>query len=66
MEQIIIYGKKGLPYTDRARAAHPGHVYHDVKADRSLLEEMLAHSGGRRQVPVIVADGRVSVGYGGS
>lgn len=41
-------------------------MYHDVKADRDRLQEMLAHSGGRRQVPVIVADGRVSVGYGGS
>ena len=41
-------------------------MYHDVKADRGRLQEMLAHSGGRRQVPVIVVDGRVSVGYGGS
>jgi len=41
-------------------------VYHDVKADRGRFEEMLAHSCGRRQVPVIVVDGRVSVGYGGS
>ena len=66
MEQIIIYGKKSCPYTDRARAALPGHVYHDVKADRDRLQEMLAHSGNRRQMPVIVVDGRVSVGYGGS
>ena len=29
-------------------------MYHDVKADRGRLQEMLAHSGGRRQVPVIV------------
>ena len=41
-------------------------MYHDVKDDRDRLQEMLAHSGNRRQVPVIVADGRVSVGYGGS
>jgi glutaredoxin 3 len=41
-------------------------VYHDVKADRDRLQEMLAHSDGRRQVPVIVIDGRVNVGYGGS
>ncbi len=41
-------------------------MYHDVKADRDRLQEMLAHSGNRRQMPVIVVDGRVSVGYGGS
>jgi glutaredoxin len=41
-------------------------VYHDVKKDRAKLDEMLALTGGRRQVPVIVADGKTKVGYGGS
>jgi glutaredoxin 3 len=41
-------------------------VYHDVKTDSGRMQEMLVHSGGRRQVPVIVADGRVTVGHGGS
>jgi len=27
---------------------------------------MLTHSGGRRDVPVIVDDGKVTIGYGGS
>jgi len=27
---------------------------------------MLGHSGGQRQVPVIVEDGRVTVGFGGT
>jgi glutaredoxin len=30
------------------------------------MDEMLKFSGGRRQVPVIVEGGKVSVGYGGS
>ncbi len=30
------------------------------------MEEMLKYSGGQRQVPVIVEDGKVTVGYGGT
>ena len=30
------------------------------------LAEMLKHANGRRQVPVIVEDGKVTVGFGGS
>jgi glutaredoxin 3 len=37
-----------------------------VKQDPIKLEEMLLHSEGVRKVPVIVEDGRVSIGYGGS
>jgi glutaredoxin len=37
-----------------------------VKKDEAGLEEMLRLSGGRREVPVVVDDGRVTVGYGGS
>jgi glutaredoxin len=40
--------------------------YKDVVRDHSLLEEMLTHSGGRRDVPVIVDAGKVTIGYGGS
>jgi len=38
----------------------------DVKKDAEKLQEMLRLSGGRRQVPVIVAGGKVTVGYGGT
>jgi glutaredoxin len=41
-------------------------VYIDVKADAAKLKEMLQCSGGARQVPVIVENGKVVVGYGGS
>lgn len=34
--------------------------------DRAKLEEMLKLSMGARKVPVIVEDGEVAIGYGGS
>jgi hypothetical protein len=34
--------------------------------DTAALEEMLGHSGGRREVPVIVEGARVTVGFGGT
>jgi len=37
-----------------------------VKQDSKKLEEMLQHSKGVRKVPVIVEDGKVTIGYGGS
>lgn len=37
----------------------------NVKKDRAGLERMLAYTGGGRSVPVIVEDGRVTVGFGG-
>jgi glutaredoxin len=40
--------------------------YRDVKRSDADLAEMLKHSGGRRQVPVIVEAERVTTGYGGT
>ena len=40
--------------------------YRNVKKSEAHLAEMLEHSRGARQVPVIVEGGRVSTGYGGS
>jgi glutaredoxin 3 len=37
-----------------------------VKADPGRMEEMLTLSNGARKVPVIVDQGEVTVGYGGS
>jgi glutaredoxin 3 len=37
-----------------------------VAASPAEIDEMLVHSGGRRDVPVIVDEGRVTIGYGGS
>jgi hypothetical protein len=65
-KKIIIYGKGGWPYTDKARSAYGEADYFDVKLDSAKLEEMLALSGGVRKVPVIVEEGKETVGYGGS
>ena len=40
--------------------------YINVKQDPASLERMLKYSNGRRDVPVIVDDGTVTIGYGGS
>jgi len=37
-----------------------------VKTSKPWLDEMLAHTKGGRRVPVIVEDGRVTVGHGGT
>jgi hypothetical protein len=38
----------------------------NVLEDNNGLERMLKHSNGRRQIPVIVDAGKVSIGFGGS
>jgi hypothetical protein len=40
-------------------------VYVNVKADKRELERMVALSGGR-EVPVILENGKVTVGFGGT
>ncbi len=41
-------------------------VFHNVQADPKALEEMLQLSQGVRKVPVLVEDGRVTIGFGGT
>lgn len=66
-EKVIIFGKAGWPYTDKARSAYGNTAkYFDVKLDSTKLEEMLKYSGGVRTVPVIVEGDKVTIGYGGS
>jgi hypothetical protein len=41
--------------------------YFDVKKDAAAMRRMLGHTGGLREVPVIVgSDGRVTIGFGGT
>jgi len=40
--------------------------YVNAKASAANLQRMLAHSKGRRDVPVIVEGGKVTFGYGGT
>ena len=64
---VIIFGKAGWPYTNKARSAYgEAAKYYDVKANPAKLEEMLKHSKGTREVPVIVEGDKVTIGYGGT
>lgn len=69
-ETVKIYGKAGCPYTTAAREdcekRGVPHEYIDVKSDKRLLDEMLVLSRGRREVPVIVEAGKVTIGFGGT
>jgi hypothetical protein len=38
----------------------------NVKKDPAQLQRMLGYSDGRRAVPVIVEDDRVTIGFGGT
>ncbi|MDL1965571.1 MAG: hypothetical protein LWW90_02730 [Candidatus Desulfofervidus auxilii] len=38
----------------------------NVLQDPEKLEEMLRHSKGKRQVPVIIEENHVTIGFGGS
>lgn len=40
--------------------------YWDVRGDPAAMKRFLDLSGGERRVPLIVEDGRVTVGFGGS
>jgi len=40
--------------------------YFNVKKDPAALQRMLGYTRGEREVPVIVEDGRVTVGFGGT
>lgn len=63
-EQILIYGTENCPFCKQARAAYGERaVFINVDGNPEKLEEMLAHSGGKRTVPVIVEGGKVTVGF---
>ena len=40
--------------------------YFNVKKDPAALHRMLGYTKGEREVPVIVEDGKVTVGFGGT
>ena len=67
---VLIFGKEHCPYTSAAVADYARRdievQYIDVKKDRAELERMLGYSGGHRRVPVVVDEGKVTIGWGGS
>jgi len=67
---VEIFGKDTCPYTQAARDHYLGRAipfeYFNVKKNRAQLERMLVFSHGQREVPVIVEDGKVTIGFGGT
>jgi glutaredoxin 3 len=41
-------------------------VYRNVQVESAAMSDMLALTRGRRDVPVVVEGGKVTIGYGGS
>jgi glutaredoxin 3 len=70
IENVLIFGHDLCPYTSRARQDFSRRKipfeYVNVLQDDDGLQRMLNHSNGRRQVPVIVEAGKVTIGFGGS
>ena len=69
-EKVLIFGQDLCPYTSKAREDFSrrkiAFEYINVLQDDDGLERMLQHSKGRRQIPVIVEAGKVTIGFGGS
>ncbi len=68
-DKILIYGKDAWPYTKAAREAFKKQgekvEYHDVRQDADKLKDMLEYSDGKRKVPVIVDQDKVTIGFNG-
>jgi glutaredoxin 3 len=66
----LIFGQDLCPYTSRAREDFSRRKipfeYINVLEDDDGLQRMLNYSNGRRQIPVIVEEGKVTIGFGGS
>jgi glutaredoxin len=67
---VEIFGKDTCPYTQAARDHYRSlgipFEYFNVKKNPDELKRMLAVSGGRREVPVIVENDKVTIGFGGT
>lgn len=69
-DSLVIYTKPGCPYCAAAKEdfATRGLKYteHDVTLDPAKKDEAIRLAKGVSAVPVIVDDGRITVGFGGS
>ena len=67
---VLIFGKAHCPYTSAAVDDYKKRglevEYVDVKKSRADMDRMLSYSEGHRRVPVIVEDGKVTIGFGGT
>jgi glutaredoxin 3 len=69
-ERIELYGTRSCPFTEELREhllwEGREFVEHDVEADAQALARMIELTGGRRNVPVLIKDGRVQqIGWQG-
>jgi len=65
-DKIIIYGTDTCPFCVQAREAYGDRaIFIDVEKNQERLNEMLALSDGKRQVPVIVEGDKVTIGFAG-
>jgi glutaredoxin 3 len=68
--RVVIFGKDNCPYTQAAleeyRRRGAALEYVKVTGAPANLARMLEHSRGKRRVPVIVEDGKVTIGFGGT
>ena len=69
-EKVLIFGKDNCPYTSSARSDYTNRniqfEYINVLGDSAAMQKMLDFSGGKREVPVIVAGEKVTIGFGGT
>jgi glutaredoxin 3 len=69
MGDVSIYTKPGCPYCAAAKDDFQRrgvrYAEYNVRADGAALRRMLELNGNRRQVPTIVQEGQVTVGFGG-
>jgi glutaredoxin len=67
---VQIFGKSDCPYTGAARREFQKRgvavEYLDVEEDAAAMRRFLALAKGDRRVPLIVEEGRVTQGFGGS
>jgi glutaredoxin 3 len=65
--KVIIYGTDGCPFVKKALQDYGKRaVFYNVQTNPERLQEMLVFSKGERNVPVIVENEKVTIGYGGS
>jgi glutaredoxin 3 len=69
-EPVLIFGQDLCPYTTAARKEYSRRKipfeYINVLEDDAGLKRMLGYSRGRRHIPVIVEEGNVTIGFGGT
>jgi glutaredoxin len=68
--RVVIYGKDSCPYTSAARAdfAKRGYTvdYRNVRTDPAQMREFLTLGKGRREVPLMLEEDQVTIGFGGT